>query len=78
MSTATSPLARMHKVVYQSHIRCGRESIGYLECPLDHKDNQVPHLRLDEIDTDTEFICSKSGEAAPSHQYDFISYCKLM
>jgi len=51
-----------------------------LECPLDHEDSHIPHLRLDEIDVVTKLICPKSGEVIPPQKYDLLSqnYCKLM
>ena len=61
------------KEVRLTHIPCGREPIGYLQCPLNHEGNQAPHIRLDDIDTDAKLLCSKSGEVVPLQKYDLIS-----
>jgi len=68
------------KEAHQSYIPCGEKPISYLECPLNHQDSQIPHLRLDEVDADTKLICPKSGEVVLKDNYDMLSqnYCKLL
>ena len=47
-------------VIHQMYIPSARQPIGYLECPVDHDDNCLPHVRLNNINTSNDVFCSKN------------------
>ena len=47
--------------VHHSHIPCAREPIIYLECPLQHDESCLPHIRLDRINKSQDLVCPKSN-----------------
>ncbi|XP_065884558.1 uncharacterized protein [Dysidea avara] len=57
-------------VIHQMYIPSARQPIAYLECPLHHDDNCLPHVRLNSINTSNDVFCSKSEcQAVPKKAY---------
>ena len=56
--------------VHSTYIPSSTHPIGYIECPLQHKENCSPHVRLADISETERVYCSKSdGEAVPPEAY---------
>jgi len=51
--------ASLHEIC-QICIPSARQPIEYLECPLEHDDNFMPHIRLGGINASDDVFCSKS------------------
>jgi len=43
------------------YIPSARQPIGYIECPVEHDKNYLPHVRLDSINASSDVFCPKSA-----------------
>jgi len=48
--------------IHHKYIPSTRQPIEYLECPLDHPENCLPHIRLESINASNDVICSKGDQ----------------
>ena len=56
--------------VHSVYIPSARHPIGYIECPLSHKEGCMPHVRLDDISETDDVYCSKNvGKIVPPQAY---------
>lgn len=57
-----------------------QKPVGYLECPFNHKDGEVPHLLLNEISMESITFCKVMDTLVPEEYYAplFRSNCKFI
>ena len=56
--------------VHQTYIPSAKYPIGYVECPLEHEEGCLPHVRLDDINEVNDIECSKNeGQFVPRKAY---------
>jgi len=56
--------------VHNTYIPSAKHPIGYVECPLQHEEGCLPHVRLDEIDEVNDILCSRNaGQIVPRKSY---------
>ena len=69
-------LAHLKELVNEVHkvyIPSARYPIGYIECPLSHKEGCMPHVRLEDISETGKVYCSKNaGKIVPPEAYMMI------
>ena len=66
-------LAHLKKSINEVHsiyIPSAKYPIGYIECPLSHKEGCMPHIRLEDISETEDVYCPKAdGEIVPPQAY---------
>ena len=56
--------------VHQTYIPSAQYPIGYVECPLEHEECCLPHVRLDAINEVNNIPCPKNeGQIVPRKAY---------
>ena len=56
--------------VHHTYIPSAKYPIGYVECPLQHEDGCLPHVRLDGISEVNDILCSRNaGQIVPRKSY---------
>ena len=56
--------------VHHSYIPSAKHPIGYVECPLEHEEGCLPHIRLNDVNEANDVICLKSaGQIVPRKSY---------
>ena len=56
--------------VHQTYIPSAQYPIGYVECPLEHKEGCLPHVCLDHINKVNDIPCPKNeGQTVPRKAY---------
>ena len=56
--------------VHHTYIPSAKDPIGYVECPLQHEEGCLPHVRLDDISEVNDILCSRSpGRIVPRKSY---------
>ena len=68
-----SLVAHLKLCINQSHrayIPSAKYPVSYVECPLAHKGNNLPHIRLQDISQTKTIYCSRSdGKIVPPQAY---------
>ena len=66
-------VAHLKRCINQMHrfyIPSAKYPISYIECPLAHKEDNSPHVRLQDISQTKTIYCSKNdGEIVPPQAY---------
>jgi len=60
--------------VHHTYIPSAKYPIGYVECPLQHEEGCLPHVRLDGISEVNDILCSKNAGQIVSRK----SYMSLL
>ena len=56
--------------VHQTYIPSAQYPIAYVECPLEHEEGCLPHVRLDDINEVNDIPCPKNeGQIVPRKAY---------
>ena len=65
-----SHLKKSISEVHNNYIPSAKHPIGYIECPLSHKEGCMPHVRLEDISETERVYCSKNdGKVVPPEAY---------
>jgi len=65
-----SHLKRSINQIHSTYIPSARYPISYIECPLSHEENCMPHVRLDDISQSRIIYCYKSdNKIVPPQAY---------
>ncbi|XP_065912071.1 uncharacterized protein [Dysidea avara] len=66
-------LAHLKEAIHEVHhtyIPSAKDPIGYVECPLQHEEGCLPHVRLDDISEVNDILCLKNpGQIVPRKSY---------
>ena len=66
-------LAHLKEAIHEVHhtyIPSAKNPIGYVECPLQHEEGCLPHVRLDDISEVKDILCSRNaGQIVPRKSY---------
>jgi len=66
-------LTHLKESIYEVHytyIPSAKCPIGYIECPLEHEEGCLPHVRLDNINSVDEVPCSRTeNQVVPRKAY---------
>ena len=56
--------------VHLTYIPSAKHPIGYVECPLEHEEECLPHIRLDDVNEANDILCLKSAsQIVPRKSY---------